>query len=377
MIASTSLPQLHVAMKEVSQADIRDLLSEVSLETSSSSDAASSQSSSSSSSAQEKKVKKSKKRFHRFRFRRHGKKGSSSNHKKSSLFSRVSCSAKAKPKQLFRKLQRYRSRDTLMLPDEECDCEMSGSLATGQIHSRISTGLATIPESTPLQEPFPQVVTWDRRKRLVKRFLSLLRGRARSKKSKRNTQDSTTKTERSVLSSRLLQRSRKMEASVDVTAVTDMHIQIPTGPWPLPRTVATRTEPSKARSMTTGSTSVVSFSALSGTMPDSKRVPTVTTRTTIMKPNKKKIFQYKRSKMAASSSEDAAILSDQKAIVKTAFKRLRRVDLSRFSAMALALYIVGAFLSQHPAHNRARFHLISKPAAKITSTSCKKGIIWV
>lgn len=359
-------------MKEVSQADIRDLLSEVSLETSSSSDAASTQSSSSSKSAEEKQTKKKKKKKHFLKFRQHGKKGSN-NHKKSSLLSRVSAAAKAKPKQFFQKLQFHRSQNTLMLSDEEYDCEMSGSLATGQIRSRTSTCLATIPESTPLQEPLPQFVTLERRKRLAKRFSDLLHVLARTNKSKLNTQNSTTKTKRSGLSSRLLQSSRKKEASVDVTAVGDLHPQMPTRPWPLPRSVTTRTEPSKARSMTTGSTSVVSFSALSGTIPDPKSVPNVTTRT--IKPNKKKVFQYKRSKMAASSSEDAAILADQKAIVKKAFKRLRRVDLSRcVSAMALAVYIVGAFLSQHPVHNRARLHLIYKPA-KISSR--KNGIVWI
>jgi hypothetical protein len=375
MIASTSLPQHHGAicgiyqMKEVSQAEIRDLLSEVSLETSSSSDAASTQSSSSSKSAEEKQRKKKKKKKRFLGFRRHGKKGY--NHKKSSLFSRVSAVANAKPKQIFQKLQRHRSQDTLMLSGEECDCEMSGSLATGQIHSRASAGLATIPESTPLQEPLPQFVTLERRKRLVKRFAGLFHLRTRTNKSKLNTRASTTKTKRSGLSSRILQSSRKLEASVDVTAATDSHPQMPTRPWPLPRAVTTRTEPSKARSMTTGSTSVVSFSALSGTIPDPKSVPNVTTT---IKPNKKKVFQYKRPKKAASLSEDAAILADQKAIVKTAFNRLRRVDLSRFNALALAIYIVGAFLSQHPVHTRARLHLISKPT-KITSR--KNGIIWI
>jgi hypothetical protein len=191
MIASTSLPQHHAAicgvyqMKEVSQADIRDLLSEVSLETSSSSDAASTQSSSSSKSAEEKQTKKKKKKKHFLKFRQHGKKGSN-NHKKSSLLSRVSAAAKAKPKQFFQKLQFHRSQNTLMLSDEEYDCEMSGSLATGQIRSRTSTCLATIPESTPLQEPLPQFVTLERRKRLAKRFSDLLHVLARTNKSKLN-----------------------------------------------------------------------------------------------------------------------------------------------------------------------------------------------
>eukprot|EP00980_Cylindrotheca_fusiformis_P019689 scaffold6870_cov121-Cylindrotheca_fusiformis.AAC.16 len=346
MIASAALPLSHeephhdqtepeVPVKELSKSEDCDpIMLESSLSASSDADA-STESSGSAKSATDEKQEKKKKRMGFLKFRRNGKKDTANTKKKKkkrirSMLSRVSTAANSvKPKNILHKFQQqlHRSSSTPLLTDEEW--ESSESLdPCDQIHN--CTNLSTIPETAPLNEPLPQFVTIEKRRSGFlgrRRTTMVLKEASSSDKSKKR--------------SRFLSRSKKRTSKASsTTSKVDADFHPLSVRRPLPSTVVTPTAPRKARSMKTGSSTVLSFSTLSGSMPPEEE---------------------RRHKRPASNDTSPS----QKAIAKSNFRRrLFPVDLRRYGAVAIALFIMGALFSQQPVHANSSPRMFARQKKK-------------